>query len=151
MDNELMRGLIGELVQGRHTLSMAFQEGRLSLPEYTAMVLIEGNAEGGAHNIYADDLQQSLRVSKPAISQMMKSLEGAGYIRREINPENRRKLNVTLTEAGRDVLQEATRRFEERSERIFEAFGEEKTRQLHALYGEFMGIIRQMQADDAAQ
>lgn len=140
MDAILMKDLICTLMLGRQTITTTLNDKDLSLAEFTALAQIEHNREHSPENIYADDLQQYLFVSKPAISQMLKALEKAGYIKREINLENRRKLTVTLTDEGRQALKIAKRYYRDALERIVETFGVEKTRQLISLFSEFSSI-----------
>lgn len=145
MDNGSIQELIFTMVQGRQSLLSAFHDQKLSFPEYIAMALIASNGEDGAQNVFADDLQGHLRVSKPAISQMLKSLENEGYIQRDINPANRRKLTVLLTDKGREALDTAMARFHYTSGQIMETFGEEKTAALISLFAEFLNVVRDVQ------
>lgn len=137
-----MKDLIYTLMQGRQTTTTTLSDKDLSLPEFIALAHIEKNREDSPENIYADDLQQYLYVSKPAISQMLKSLETKGYIQREINQVNRRKLTVTLTEQGHEALRSAMERYETALAKIIDTFGADKTRQLIALLSEFVSIAQ---------
>lgn len=153
MDVQLISGLVKALMQGRHLATNVLDAGdeRITVAELVALGRIADNREGSAQNIYADDLRGSLYVSKPAISQMLKSLETRGLIRREINPENRRKLTVTLTDQGRELLGDALARTRHYLSRVIEAFGEEKTREMIALYSEFSQIMEQVAREEACQ
>jgi DNA-binding MarR family transcriptional regulator len=46
------------------------------------------------------DLIRELDVSKQAASQLIDTLVVRGYLSREINPDDRRRLSITLTERG---------------------------------------------------
>lgn len=143
MDVQLIADLVKALMQGKSLATTALDAGdnRITVAELVALGRIANNREGSAENIYADDLQGSLFVSKPAISQMLKSLEARELIRREIDPNNRRKLIVTLTDQGRVLLDDAMERTREYLSRVIESFGVEKTREMIALYGEFTQIM----------
>ncbi|HEY0266994.1 MAG TPA: MarR family transcriptional regulator [Rhizomicrobium sp.] len=54
----------------------------------------------GAGNAPLGVLVKQLRVSKQAAGQLVDSLVLRGYLRRETDAEDRRKLSVTLTERG---------------------------------------------------
>jgi DNA-binding MarR family transcriptional regulator len=56
-------------------------------------------------------LIRDLRVSKQAASQLVDTLVMRGYLQRTTDPEDRRRLNVTLTERGNHaaVIQAAAR------------------------------------------
>lgn len=148
METQLMRDLIHTMMQGRQALKGAFHDSELTMAEFIALSSIEHNTDDDAmDNVYADDLRHNLYVSKPAISQMLKSLEKAGYIRREINPLNRRKLTVTLTDEGRALLDRTVQRYEDRLREIIEAFGMDKTLQLVSLFTEFMAVVQDINRD----
>ena len=49
----------------------------------------------------------SLGYSQPALSQLLKRLEAAGYITRQRNPEDERALAVRLTPAGQELRSQA--------------------------------------------
>ncbi len=47
-----------------------------------------------------------LGVSAPAVSRTLRNLEGKGYIIREINPEDRRSVRISVTESGISAMTE---------------------------------------------
>lgn len=147
MENGSIQELIFQMLQGRQSLLSTFHDQRLSFPECIAMALVANNSEDDAEDVCADDLQSHLHVSKPAISQMLKSLETTGYIQRDINPINRRKLTVTLTDEGRDALHIAMSSYHYTFGQIVETFGEEKTAALMNLFTEFLQVVRTVQQD----
>jgi DNA-binding MarR family transcriptional regulator len=49
----------------------------------------------------AADMIAGLGVSKQAASQLIDTLVVRGYLEREVNPDDRRRITTTLTEAGR--------------------------------------------------
>jgi DNA-binding MarR family transcriptional regulator len=53
------------------------------------------------HGASAADLIEALEVSKQAASQLIDVLVVRGYLTREVNPEDRRRLTIELTERGR--------------------------------------------------
>jgi DNA-binding MarR family transcriptional regulator len=55
---------------------------------------------GGSHDI--GQLAEHLRVSNPATTRMVDGLEKRGWVERIRSPEDRRRVAVELTEAGRD-------------------------------------------------
>lgn len=54
--------------------------------------------------ISQDDLVIMFGQSKASIAKSLKKLEDQGYIKREINPENRRKYMLNITEKGGEVI-----------------------------------------------
>jgi DNA-binding MarR family transcriptional regulator len=53
-------------------------------------------------------MQSTLSVSKAAASQALGGIEKKGYVKREIDRSNRRKITITLTDAGRSALENST-------------------------------------------
>ena len=54
-------------------------------------------------NISQDDLARISGQSKANIAKSLKKLEDKDFIKREINPENRRKYMLNVTEKGKDL------------------------------------------------
>lgn len=64
------------------------------------MYVIGGLALGGG-DVPLGQLVRELRISKQAAGQLVDTLVMRGYLERAVDPEDRRKLNITLTERGR--------------------------------------------------
>jgi DNA-binding MarR family transcriptional regulator len=60
-----------------------------------------GGLAMGAGGLPLGQLIKELRISKQAAGQLVDVLVTRGYLERAIDPEDRRKLTVTLTERGR--------------------------------------------------
>lgn len=54
----------------------------------------------------AGQLARRQRVTPAVITGLLDRLEQRGYVRREADPEDRRRLRLVLTESGREVAQE---------------------------------------------
>jgi DNA-binding MarR family transcriptional regulator len=54
-----------------------------------------------SHSGSAVEMIRSLGVTRQAASQLIDTLVLRGYLSREVNPDDRRRLNVVLTERGR--------------------------------------------------
>ena len=94
---------------------------------YVLMLLSE---QDEAHKVYAMDIQNKLSASKAAVSGLLSSLEKRGYIRREIEPENRRKVSLSLTDKGKAELEVCREPFNDLIVEILEDLGYENA---HAL------------------
>ena len=55
-------------------------------------------------NCSQEDLVNMFSQSKGNIAKVLKKLDDLGYIKREINPENRRKYMLNTTEKGNDLV-----------------------------------------------
>jgi len=83
----------------------------LDLTELILMKSLVANNPNSERNTYMSDLKKELCVSKGAISQIVSHMEQKGYLVREIDKSNRRKLIVTLTPEGRKVMAQADSEF----------------------------------------
>jgi len=96
---------IRNIISNYHTnLGKDFVKQDISVNEIIVMRAIQDNIIGSDSNIHISDIQNQLNVSKAAVSRMLDALEKKGYIRKDIDKENRRNLIITLTPAGKDIL-----------------------------------------------
>lgn len=71
---------------------------------------------------------RDLRVSKQAAGQLVDALVLRGYLERQVDPEDRRKLTVTLTERGRAAFETQSAARAAVDARLAAAVGDEKMR-----------------------
>lgn len=62
----------------------------------------------GPHTL--GELADRERVSAPSMNRSVNCLEESGYLSRTPDEDDRRKVNIDLTDAGRDVVEETVRR-----------------------------------------
>jgi DNA-binding MarR family transcriptional regulator len=96
-----------------------------------------GTADQTAHHA----MHETLAVSKAAVSQMLGSLEKRGYIRREIDLDNRRKIIITVTEKGKTAVDRGKKQMDALTSRIIGRFGEKDTRDFVQLVTRFSEIV----------
>lgn len=128
---------------------MRFKKITTSSPQTTQLqssefaVMMHASSEhmcsGDCKNV--SDIHQKLYISKAALSQTLGTLEKKGYIVRNINPEDRRKIMVTVTADGEVELEKATQLYNEMLDRILEQFGTEDTKTLIQLLERLTGIL----------
>lgn len=95
----LLRAARGSYAQAI-TTSLA-TAGIDDLPRNGAFVLGGMGNHGGS----AVDMIRGLGVTKQAASQLIDTLVLRGYLTREVNPDDRRRMAIELTERGRDAAQ----------------------------------------------
>ena len=125
-------------------LTTPLKELDISLAE---MVLIKGIADNKPEsegNITITDIQNSLFVSKAAVSQMLGSLERKGYLTREVDKTNRRKLVVTLTARGQEALCVMEDKMSLLLSKIVSRAGEENTEQLISQINRFAEVMEEL-------
>ena len=138
----------------RHFINVLFKVKRidvcgnldLSLPMNEMVVLkrlLTGDIDedGG---MCMSEIHHNLYISKPAVSQILNSLERKGYINRYIDTNDRRKIMVIPTPIAREALAASEAALNQKISRIVNEFGEENMliliNQLTSLY-EIIGKI----------
>jgi DNA-binding MarR family transcriptional regulator len=94
----LMRAARG--VYARAIRAALHEMGVDDLPRNGVLVLAEIDEVDGPQ----PDLPAGLGVSKQAVSQVVDTLVSRGYVTRGTDPDDRRRINLELTERGREVL-----------------------------------------------
>ena len=72
------------------------------------------------------ELAEKFEVSGAAITGSLKKLEKGGYITRDVNREDNRSNQVSVTEKGRLVIEESIEMFHETDQRFFRGFSDEE-------------------------
>jgi DNA-binding MarR family transcriptional regulator len=90
---------------------LACQQTGIGLPQYRLLVSITGRPQR------ASELAGHVGVSRPALTSLVKGLEQAGYLRRMPVPNDRRGIQLVVTDSGRAAVvradQALTRRLRE--------------------------------------
>ncbi len=90
---------------------LACQQTGISLPQYRLIASITGRPQR------ASELAAHVGVSRPTLTSLVDGLEAAGYVRRAPVPDDRRGIQLLVTEAGSQALARAdealTRRLRE--------------------------------------
>jgi DNA-binding MarR family transcriptional regulator len=110
----LMRSARGAYAQSMRVQLQAI--GVDDLPRNGAFILGGVDSSGGPRR----DIPSELGVSKQAVSQVIDILVNRGYLERQSDPDDRRRVDLQLTDRGRQVL-EAVERGVEAVDRQLEA------------------------------
>jgi DNA-binding MarR family transcriptional regulator len=149
MNDELKQNLLHALYCFKRTNFTMYRpllnddDGGLSVAELSALGCIrrcdeeDCTADQTTHHA----MHEALSVSKAAVSQMLGSLEKRGYIRREIDRDNRRRIIITLTEQGETAVNEAEKKMDVLMSRIITRFGEKDTRNFTRLLERFVEVV----------
>ena len=63
--------------------------------------------ENDPHPVSANELKDKILVSNPDVTRLLDRLVKKEYVLRETCPENRRKVDISLTDSGRKLFNEA--------------------------------------------
>ncbi|NLJ30182.1 MAG: winged helix DNA-binding protein [Clostridiales bacterium] len=105
----------------------------------------DGKAPGGK----ISDLSAATEMSKPAVSQMLNSLEDKGLVERIMTKSDRRVVYVRLTEKGRERLDATARQMNELLDRVVKELGPEDTEELTRLFIKLYQIMEKMKTETA--
>ncbi|MBL8966008.1 MAG: MarR family transcriptional regulator [Spirochaetaceae bacterium] len=93
-------------------------------------------ASGGAGGRRVSDIAQSLGVTASSVTQIVTGLEERGLVRRGMDPQDRRAVLVSLTEAGEEAMRNAAIPFEAKFGELVSRLGAGRARELAALLAE---------------
>jgi len=116
----------------------------VSMTELVLMKAVADNELDSEENVNIADIQNHLFVTKAAVSQMYAALEKKGYLNREIDKNNRRKLIVTLTPKGQEILGFMQDKVVQFLSEIISKVGEDNTKQLINLVNRFADALEEI-------
>lgn len=133
MDSGLKEELVRAMLRFKK-MGMNFTSGcEIHMGELAVMKAIAGCPFGPAKSVYVSQIQNNVHITKPAVSQILNTLEKRGYVSREMDRGDRRKIAVSLTPSGREILKRQREDFDKKLEAVISRFGEDNTRQLTKL------------------
>jgi len=144
MDSTLKEQLARSMFRFRKIGIMFHQGFDVNMGEIALMKGIADNETGLEKKTCVADIQSNLYITKPAISQMYNSLEKKGYITREIDIKDRRKIVAILTPEGQNVLKFMKESSNHMVSEIISRLGEDDTRQLIELFNRFADISEEL-------
>ncbi|MDR0852897.1 MAG: MarR family transcriptional regulator [Clostridiales Family XIII bacterium] len=145
-DSELKRDFIKALFRSKHMGTKLIGRMRDGDQDVSFVEIAMMHHATTPHE-HISGMQDFLFVSKPAISQMLGKLEKKGYVTRETDKENRRKVNVSLTKRGEAVLDTAQEEMNEMVNNLISSFGEDDTLELIRLVNKLADVVDEIQAE----
>ena len=136
------RGLIAAMHRFRR-LNLNVVAGGLTRGEFFALTKVREHLSEhpGAKGICVGELADEIHVTSPAVSRMLRGLEGRGLIEREVDRENRRTTYIVLTELGKRAQAAYAGRIEALADRVAERMGEENINALISLLDRLTDIL----------
>jgi DNA-binding MarR family transcriptional regulator len=110
-------------------------EEKLTMPQFRVLVLATrprwpSDKGGGPGPVTAGGLARHLRLSPPTVTGIVDRLHEAGLVARVRSAIDRRVVEVTPTDKGRQLVAEATAAQEERLRRLFSLMAEDDAQAL---------------------
>ena len=117
----------------------------MSKSEFFIMKIIYCINDSKDEKILVSDIVDKMKVSAQAISKSLRGLEKKEYIERFSNKEDRRRMEVVVTEKGRQTYSRLVQRGDEIFSKVLDEFGKEEletyiclTRKLTGLYSKII-------------
>lgn len=140
MENDLKKKFMQAIFRFRKS-GMDFPKlADINMTEFFVMNGLSKNIFGDDNSVDLSQIQCHTHITKAAISQMFTSLEKRGYIIRETDKSNRRRITVVLTPQGTEILAQSQQQANKTLEEILLRLGLEKAQQLVELLSELSDI-----------
>ena len=150
MSEDIKRRLLHTLFRFKRIEFRFMPDSELNMGELMVLGSFMKNNDAD-ENICIQHVQRRLNVTKPAISQILNSLEKKGYISREIDHSDRRKFIINPTPKGYEVMLSNKKHTDFFIAEIVSRFGEENTNQLIDLFERFHAICNEIKNEKAAE
>lgn len=94
------------------------------------------------------ELSELLQIRPASLGELVYKLERKGYVERKHNADDKRRINVLLTEAGRAKAIEISASRQHLAAELFAGFSEEEQQQFAALLDKFVVLLEAKLASD---
>jgi len=118
-------GKVGQLAQ--EEFGRALEPMGLEVRHYGVLTMLAG----GSHA--QRDLGDKLAIDRTTMVGLVDELEGMGLVERKRDPEDRRRYDLALTDAGRSAVSEAEATAEGVKEAVLAPLDDARRRQLHEM------------------
>lgn len=122
----------------------------LNMTELFVMSNLSENLFNDDKSVDLAEIQNHTYVTKAAISKMFGTLEKKGYVIRETDKTNRRRITVEMTPSGKVAVDDAATRADEILELVISRLGEESTCQLILLLNRLSDIAEEVRTEQGA-
>jgi len=140
MDQALIDEFI-RIVFRLHKVRMSNWVHNLNSREAYTMLKISETRDNINQSCFHEELEKGLAVTKSAVSQMIASLEDKGYITREINRNDRRKFEFSITGKGQELVEDLRNTMNFVIKETITRFGEDNMRQFIRLIYQFTDTL----------
>jgi DNA-binding MarR family transcriptional regulator len=114
------------------------------------MVWLYRAANTSPKGLRVSELASAFNVTASGVTQLVTGLEERGYIRRRMDPDDRRAVRVSLTETGRRLAESMRVSVDTVFSGLVEHLGREKSRRLLALLTEVTRYFDELITRDAS-
>ncbi|NLX94120.1 MAG: winged helix-turn-helix transcriptional regulator [Clostridiales bacterium] len=147
MDEDLRNRFVQTMLRFKKMGIVFPPELDIRMGELMVMKAIEGAAPSEGNDVFVSDIHSYHFMTKPAISQILNGLEEKKYVRRKIDKADRRKIAVTLTPKGKDILAQTKEFADDMIGTVISRFGEDNTRQLIELFTQLTDVSEEVKQE----
>jgi DNA-binding MarR family transcriptional regulator len=105
-----------------HMGGQSVDEAGLSFAQYRVLMhLFFAEEMGESAELNPSEISERQGVSRNTMSSFIRNLEEAGLVERRLDPDDRRRFNISLTESGRTLIRQHTRSHLTTIDRCFSA------------------------------
>jgi DNA-binding MarR family transcriptional regulator len=115
----------------------------LKASEVRVLACLKRRHDNGQFRMTVSEISKTLQVTSPTVTQMAGSLLKAGYIERSADPNDRRITEITLTDKGHNLAEQAIKRHHNIFRGMIDKLGKEQSSQLIALLREVFDYLEE--------
>ncbi len=134
----------------KHIFSLLFNE-EINVGEWTILESISAKNSCSEKNACVSDLHSEMMISKPAVSQILNSLEKKGLVTRELHSQDRRKIQLALTPYAEEVIRKSKEKSNKIFDEIAERFGQNQVEQLVLTLNKLASVLAEMDNNSAQE
>lgn len=129
-----------------HVSEQSVDDAGLSFAQYRVLMhLFFAEQMSERAELNPSEISDRQGVSRNTVSSLIRNLEEEGMVERRLDPDDRRRFNISLTDRGRAVIRQHTRTHLEMMDSCFRALGDEEQATLLELLrklGERVAVVR---------
>jgi len=91
---------------------------------FVMLRLLRAN-RAGLPGLRVNEIATDMGITVPAVTQLVTGLEKSGHVRRDMDPEDRRAVRVSITDTGARMFEPAFRQLEDLFSELIEYLGDE--------------------------
>jgi len=107
----------------------------------------DGESGQDSFNNIIAEMSDEMHISKSAVSQMLGTMERKGYVKRETDPADRRRVIVQLMPEGRAIAEKMIGYADNAFSEMISRFGESNTEQFISLINKLADVIDDMRRE----
>lgn len=128
MDSQLSEEYIDACFSAKHTMRFLPDPPSEVQKRHVYIIKTLYNLSKELKEVRISDIAETIGVTLPSITKNINTLENLGYVKKESNTEDKRVVNIQLTEKGLDLYQEVIYEFHEKNSQILKDIPEEDIR-----------------------